>query len=1377
MRTIEWLGALALALSVPLAHAADAARARYVVTFEGAPAALDGDASAKSRGVRFDARATAARSRMAEIAAAQDRVLAGGAKALGKALVPARRLVAIANAVVLDLTPAEARALQAQPGVAAVQPDRSFHLLTDAGPRWIGADQAWNGVVPGSTARTLGEGVVIGVLDSGINSAHPSFADVGGDGYDHANPRGRTFGTCNGRCNDKLIGIYDFTDEGARDGSDLDGHGSHVAGTAAGNRISSAIAGTGYNIPLQVAGVAPHANLISYKVCREVTEDGEATSSCLYSAIISALDQAAIDGVDVVNASLGGDAFDPWSTLRTGAVDVHEAFLNARAAGVVPVVAAGNEGPGATTIDTPANAPWVIAAANASHDRAFLNTLSGVAGGGSTPRDFVGVGLTGPLPARRIVRARDYGNALCGTGTSQGTTPNGGSNPFPVGTFNGEIVVCERGVYARVEKGYNVRAGGAGGMVLANTAADGESIVSDEHFLPATHIGFSAASALDALLVQARAAGLNLSGSLTGVQRVVDAARGDILSASSSRGPVATTDWLKPDIAAPGSNILAAAKSGAALASLSGTSMASPHVAGAAALVLGAHPDWSPSQVESALLATGRNGMRLPDGATPATPFDVGIGRAWVPDAIKAGISFELSRADFVAADPALGGSPAALNRPSFAQGACTPSCTFRRTVTDNGGGSSWRVESRLPAGAVLTASPSTFTLAPGASQAVQFTLDVSAARLAGSLVSGDIAFVPTSGSYAESRIVVAVPAEAGNFPSQYGVGGSIDAGFADIEMNGTAALANPRFLTTGLAPLRTTTKTLVADATADPYDDANGPASALLLVDGPTFVVDASFPPPPPAATKLDVYAESSSPGARDVDLYVGLDLNGDGLPSASEQRCAGSGSGAAVRCVMRLDVTVPGATRVWILAQSRIASAGGSDAVTVRGATTLDAQATLPSGVGLFGHVAGRIVATGPGRIAAGTPWQMRLAWNLPGVAPGDGWVGFLSTLAAPDAVAPIGLAPVFASLNPNVVRKTQVLRADNGKIALRLPPGTAHERIVVDVPANAASLVARTGGSGNVDLYVARGDALAPPFVPTAPPRTAAQGTSIHDGPVEEVVLNAGTLTPGRWYVTPVNAGSSVAEIELTVATTTSGTLPRTAENGYFNPARPGHGVFLSEGGNQWLAIWYTYLQDGTPTWYLAQNTRPAAGEAVWRAPLYRFTWNGASNQGTVVGDAYITRTGEDRFVWSWLVDGEWGSEPLEKVASPACVGGVDYSGSWYEPARPGYGFSVLTFPGTEVEVTYLYDAKGNPRWLYGQDVALGTAPFALTQYRGFCPQCEYAAIVGQTAGSLARTFASTTAGTANVTANLLSPLSGNWATTAQTGKLTQQLSCPR
>jgi subtilisin family serine protease len=1375
MRTFHWLGGALLALASTAGAAADAARARYIVMFAGQPAALSVDASAKSRSARFDARSAAARARVAELAAAQDRIVGDGARRVGKALAPVRRLVAIANGMVLELTPEEALALSAQPGVVSVQADTTFRMLTDAGPRWIGAEQAWNGVVPGSGARTLGEGVVVGILDSGVNVAHPSFADVGGDGYDHANPRGRTYGICNGRCNDKLIGIYDYTDEGARDGSDLDGHGSHVAATAVGNRVSSAISGTGYSVPLEIAGVAPHANLISYKVC---SADDD-TTSCQYSDIIAALDQAALDGVDVINASLGGNPFDPWSTLRTGAVDVHEAMLNARAAGIVAVVAAGNSGPGATTIKTPANGPWVIAVANASHDRAFFNTLAGVTGAGVPDRDFRGVGLTGPLPQRRIVRARDYGNALCGTGASQGTTPNGASNPFAPGTFAGEIVVCERGVYARVEKGYNVRAAGAGGMVLANTASDGESIVADAHFLPATHLGYADAQALEQLLARVPS-GLSLRGSLTGVQRVLDATRGDILSASSSRGPVATLDWLKPDISAPGTDILAAAPTGSGLASLSGTSMAAPHVAGAAALVLGAHPDWSPSQVESALLATGRGGSRQQDRTTPANAYDVGIGRAWVPDAIKAGLSFNVSRADFVAADPAVGGSVTALNRPSFTQGACAPRCTFTRTVTDNGGGSSWRVESRLPAGSVLTAAPSTFTLAPGASRSVEFTLDVSAPRLAGTTVSGDIAFVPTSGSFAESRIAVAVPAEAGSWPAEYGVGGGIDAGHVDLDLSGTSALANPRVLTTELVPLRGRTKTLSVDATADPYDDADGPGSSLLFVDPPQYFVELSGPPSSGVAT-FDIYAESSSPGARDIDLYVGVDTNGDGRPSAGEQRCVGTGTGAAVRCLLRAELTAPQTPRVWVLAQSRLASVGGSDAVTLRAGMALDARATLPSGVFLNPPSPGRIVATAPGRVDAGVPWKMRLAWNLPGIAPGEAYVGFLSVLAAPDAAAPIGFAPVLATLNPNIVRRPQVIAARDGRLDLRLAPTSAHERIVVDVPANASTLTVSTSGTGNVDLYVARGAALTPPFVADAPARGLAQGMSIHDGSTEQVVLTGTVLTPGRWYVTPVNAGSEVAAVTLRVASTTSGAAPALPEAGYFNPARSGHGVFLSEGGGQWVAIWYTYLQDGTPTWYLAQQARPAAGQSVWRAPLYRFTWNGSANQGTVVGEAYITSTGPNAFTWSWLVDGEWGSEPMQPVAAPACVssGGapVDYSGSWYEPAKPGYGFSVLTFPGTEVEVAYLYDAQGVPRWLYGQETALQGAAFSLTQYSGFCPQCEYQAIAGQVAGSLTRTFTGAATGTAAVTATFRAPLVGSWATNAQTGKLTQPLGCPR
>src|SRR5262249_49415618 len=149
----------------------------------------------------------------------------------------------------------------------------------------------------------------------------------------------------------------------------------------------------------------------------------------------------------------GGDAIDPYTLLADASTDAY-AFFQARNAGVVIAVAAGNEGPGPGSIDEPGNVPWGIGVANASHHRRFTNSIGTFSGHAGAPATLSGQGYTAGYGPATIVYAGDFGNALCGTGPTQGTAPNGASNPFPAGTFHGEIVICDRGVYARVEKGY-----------------------------------------------------------------------------------------------------------------------------------------------------------------------------------------------------------------------------------------------------------------------------------------------------------------------------------------------------------------------------------------------------------------------------------------------------------------------------------------------------------------------------------------------------------------------------------------------------------------------------------------------------------------------------------------------------------------------------------------------------------------------------------------------------------------------------------------------------------------------------------------------------------------------------------------------------------
>ncbi|MHB8448806.1 MAG: S8 family serine peptidase, partial [Rudaea sp.] len=501
--------------------------------------------------MRRELRSPLAQDYLQQLDAARARVLDAGGTQFGRTLTPRAVYRYAGNGMALALTDAEAAQLATLPGVLGVRRERIEHPLTDAGPKWIGADKLWNGQVPG-IAKTKGEGVVIGIVDTGISPTHPSFAATGPDGYAIQNPRGHFYGLCataQATCNNKLIGIYDFTDEGTK-GIDSVGHGTHVSGIAAGDGMNNAL--QGHTVALQrfVSGVAPHANIIMYKAC--VAKDAaNPNGGCAESDLLGALDQAIADGVDVINYSIGGGAQDAYQLLAQGNTDV-AAMFNARAAGIVVVVAAGNEGPGPASLDEPGNAPWVIGVANATHNRQFANSIGGFSGAANAPATLTGAGYTKGYGPAEIVYAGNYGNALCGTGPSD-YPPTGKSNPFPPGTFHGQIVICDRGVYARVEKGYNVMLGGAGGYILANAQSDGESIVSDDHYLPAVHLGYNEGVALKAWVATPG----SHQGTISGVSALLQTSLGDILNSSSSRGPYAFSGGiLKPDITAPGTNIL-----------------------------------------------------------------------------------------------------------------------------------------------------------------------------------------------------------------------------------------------------------------------------------------------------------------------------------------------------------------------------------------------------------------------------------------------------------------------------------------------------------------------------------------------------------------------------------------------------------------------------------------------------------------------------------------------------------------------------------------------------------------------------------------------------------------------------------------------------
>ena len=635
---------------------------------------------------------------------------------IGRSVKPIFRYTVAYNGMTVTLTGAEAAQAAGLPGVTAVIPDREETLLTDAGPAWINANAIWDGSgVPGGVPGK-GEGVIIGVIDTGINMDHPSFAATGGDGYVHQNPlgAGNYKGVCDPgssqydpafTCNAKLIGAWDFADVyGESDGpEDNNGHGSHTASTAAGNVVTATLtAPAGYTYLNDISGVAPHANLIAYDAC--------VTASCPTSSLLAAVNQAVADGVDVISYSISGGT-NPYAD------PVEQAFLAANEAGVIVSAAAGNSGPDPGTLAH--QAPWVMTVGASTHNRVFRNSLINFSGGDAPLPDIFGESLTagyGPAP---IVYAGDYGDAQC-------------LNAFPPGTWSGEIVVCDRGVIARVQKAENVLAGGAGGYVLANTAAEGNSLNSDAYALPGVHITYADGVALKNWL----ASGSGHVAQIGGTTAVFDNTAADRMAGFSSRGPNTAMDVIKPDIVAPGVNILAADKTTQVLAPpeyrlSSGTSMATPHMSGAAALLRQVQPAWTPDEIRSALMMTAvHDAVRKEDGQTAANPFDRGAGRVDLSRAAKAGLVLHETRPNYEAAET---GDPTTLNLPSLMQSNCFQSCgwtrTFRSTLSQT---VTWTVTAETPPGLQLSFTPSQFTIQPGLTQTVQITASVGSVPAAG---------------------------------------------------------------------------------------------------------------------------------------------------------------------------------------------------------------------------------------------------------------------------------------------------------------------------------------------------------------------------------------------------------------------------------------------------------------------------------------------------------------------------------------------------------------------------------------------------------------------------------------------------------------------
>ncbi len=708
---------------------------------------------------------------------------------------------------------AQANKLAKVEGVVQVTPDELWTADTSSTPTFLGLTDRGGLWKKLGGVEKAGQNVVIGVIDTGIWPESLSFSDTqnkkkqwtDGTGLKDKvvyKPLPGWSAACEldgAVCNNKLIGAYYYNDSWSTatqtgdqfiaanfpweflSARDYGGHGTHTSSTSGGN-YGVPVTGDAAGVGNTISGIAPRARIVMYKALWEVAPGvGNGRTGDLMSAI----DQAITDGVDVINYSISG-------SLTNFADPVEIMFMFAADYGVFVAASAGNSGPATSTVAHPS--PWITTVAAGTHNRTGTGqvVVNGITYNGASMSPAVTTGV--------LVNAEFAGAA--GSDSSEArrcfaAEDNGGVDVLDPVVVTGKIVICDRGTNALVNKSLAVKRAGGIGMILLNVSVNNTPALI--HSVPTIHLEVT-----DAAAIKAYAAANPLGTAQIKKAKMVFNLPAPYTASFSSRGPLlaGAGDLLKPDLIAPGQDILAAvaptdANSGRSFDLYSGTSMSSPHVAGLAALLIDKHPTWSPMMVKSALMTTGYDVLDGP-ATDPSVIFNQGAGHVRPNKAVDPGLVFDSNWYDWNAflcgtikasyescsglASAGYSLDPSDMNVPSIAIGALAGEQTVTRRVTNVAvGREKYTFSYSGLAGITVTPDASSFTLNKNQSRALSVTFTTNGAA-PNTYVGGYITWMGSRGHVVRIPVVIkpvtlAAPAAAsGSYDVTFGYDGPFTA-------------------------------------------------------------------------------------------------------------------------------------------------------------------------------------------------------------------------------------------------------------------------------------------------------------------------------------------------------------------------------------------------------------------------------------------------------------------------------------------------------------------------------------------------------------------------------------------------------------------------